>query len=77
VHKGPQPRDGFAENEVLHLSRTFVADKCFGVGEESSNVVIDRPLPPNISRPHATVSRHLVLRLLFHTSLTTIGDRLL
>jgi hypothetical protein len=42
VHKGTQPSDGFAQNEVLHLRRAFITDKCFSVREESPDVVIYR-----------------------------------
>src|SRR6188472_2872976 len=42
LHKGTQPCDGFAENEVLHLICAFITEKRFGVSEESPDVVIDR-----------------------------------
>src|SRR5262249_20074555 len=42
LHKGTQSRDGFAQNEVLHLICAFVIEKHFSVCEVSPDVVIDR-----------------------------------
>src|SRR4026208_2230800 len=60
LHKGTQPRDRFAENEVLHLIRPFITKKRFGVREESPDVVIDRK---TVAAKYLTAPRHSLATL--------------
>src|SRR5258708_5488288 len=40
LHEGAEPRDGFAENQVLHLERALVGVECFRIHEEPPDVVL-------------------------------------
>ena len=39
-HEGAEPRDGLADDQVLHLISALVRVESFGIGEEARDVVV-------------------------------------
>jgi hypothetical protein len=40
LHEDAEPRYGFADNQILHLTGTFVGVKRFGIRKEARGIVV-------------------------------------